>query len=68
MYLKFTHFPDNSEKCWFFHCWKTVVKNDFTKYQKCSKCNSRRVIQKSDGGYKEVDFKWVKFEHEVPHF
>lgn len=45
-------------KCWIFHRWKTDLDTGYTKYQKCKDCESRRIIQKSEG-YQPINWDYI---------
>jgi len=47
------------EQCWFFHKWRTEKEEGITKYQKCKKCKSKRIIQDSEG-YQPVDWHYLE--------
>ena len=47
---------DNSaNKCWFWHKWFTDKETGINKYQRCLKCDSKRVISDDSTGYQPVD-------------
>lgn len=59
-YLK-TKMEILGERCILFHKWETEKDTGFTKYQRCRKCKSKRIIQEK-GGYQPIDWNYIKIE------
>jgi len=54
MYIKLTN-KDKKHRFW--HKMKVVRDNGNTKYLECTKCKTRRIIQKGDG-YQPISWDW----------
>ena len=51
---------DNTDnKCWFWHKWFTDKETVITKYQRCLKCASKRIISDESKGYQPVDTDYI---------
>jgi len=58
MKLQIDILKPKGNKCWIFHKWTTEREEGCTKYQKCKKCKSKRIVQ-SNKYYKDVDFDYL---------
>jgi hypothetical protein len=50
----------NIKPCFFFHWWKTINDNGYTKYRECNRCGCRMVEQKGQS-YQPIDFGWLTY-------
>ena len=48
--------------CMFWHHWKLVKDNGYTKYYECSDCLARKAERPDGGVYQPVDLLWLR-EH-----
>jgi len=48
-----------SRSCRFFHDWETCYDTGITKYQFCTKCSFRRIVQRENSGYQPIDAKFL---------
>lgn len=47
------------KECFLFHNWKTEKDTGITKYQKCKRCGSKRIVQ-SSRLYQPVNWGYIK--------
>jgi hypothetical protein len=57
MFIKYSDKTKNN--CLFFHKWKTLKYNGYTKYELCKKCGLKRITQPG-GIYQPIDIGFLK--------
>lgn len=50
-----------ANKCWFWHKWVTDKETGFTKYQRCTKCDSKRIVS-NNKDYQPIDLDYLDFD------
>ncbi|GIO57905.1 hypothetical protein J21TS7_62230 [Paenibacillus cineris] len=48
-----------------FHKWITAKRSNKYRYQECTKCGKRRVIETFSGGHQPVDVAWLQGQSNV---